>query len=105
MLDSRWHKALHASRGRKTSSNSSGKAKEHAEATSSQIAYVSFFLINLHIVCRDKGALDEDEARRLFQQLVVAMDYCHQMGVVNRQGLSDSLKGNFLHSEYSWKSI
>lgn len=41
--------------------------------------------------CRDKGALDEDEARRLFQQLVVAMDYCHQMGVVNRQGWSSFL--------------
>ena len=37
---------------------------------------------------RDKGALDEDEARRLFQQLIVAMDYCHQMGVVNRQAPS-----------------
>ena len=36
---------------------------------------------------RDKGALDEDEARRLFQQLIVAMDYCHQMGVVNRCSL------------------
>ncbi len=36
------------------------------------------------VMCRDKGALDEDEARRMFQQLVVAMDYCHQLGVVNR---------------------
>jgi len=31
-----------------------------------------------------KGGLREDEARWFFQQLVVAMDYCHRMGVVNR---------------------
>lgn len=31
-----------------------------------------------------KNGLREDEARWFFQQLVVGLDYCHRMGVVNR---------------------
>uniref|UniRef100_A0A7S3QM01 Protein kinase domain-containing protein n=1 Tax=Dunaliella tertiolecta TaxID=3047 RepID=A0A7S3QM01_DUNTE len=31
-----------------------------------------------------KNGLREDEARWFFQQLIVALDYCHKMGVVNR---------------------
>jgi len=31
-----------------------------------------------------KNGLREDEARWFFQQLIVGMDYCHNMGVVNR---------------------
>ncbi|KAK9807925.1 hypothetical protein WJX73_002872 [Symbiochloris irregularis] len=31
-----------------------------------------------------KGCLSEDEARRFFQQLVIGLEYCHKMGVVNR---------------------
>ncbi|KAK9789929.1 hypothetical protein WJX73_007909 [Symbiochloris irregularis] len=34
--------------------------------------------------CSGKGPLPEDEARRFFQQLVIGIDYCHKMGVVNR---------------------
>jgi serine/threonine-protein kinase SRK2 len=28
--------------------------------------------------------LQEDDARWFFQQLIVGLDYCHRMGVVNR---------------------
>eukprot|EP01023_Acetabularia_acetabulum_P053797 TRINITY_DN6035_c0_g2_i1.p1 TRINITY_DN6035_c0_g2~~TRINITY_DN6035_c0_g2_i1.p1 ORF type:complete len:347 (+),score=61.00 TRINITY_DN6035_c0_g2_i1:322-1362(+) len=31
-----------------------------------------------------RGGLKEEEARWFFQQLMVAIDYCHKMGVVNR---------------------
>lgn len=31
-----------------------------------------------------KNGLKEDEARWFFQQLIVGLDYCHKMGVVNR---------------------
>ena len=33
---------------------------------------------------RKKGGLGESEARWFFQQLVVALDYCHRKGVINR---------------------
>ena len=31
-----------------------------------------------------RGGLDEADARWFFQQLVIGLDYCHRMGVVNR---------------------
>lgn len=31
-----------------------------------------------------KGGLEEGEARWFFQQLIIGLDYCHKMGVVNR---------------------
>eukprot|EP00884_Botryococcus_braunii_P022478 jgi/Botrbrau1/8914/Bobra.0148s0028.1 len=33
---------------------------------------------------RDHGGLKEEDARWFFQQLIVGLDYCHRMGVVNR---------------------
>jgi serine/threonine-protein kinase SRK2 len=30
------------------------------------------------------AGISEAEARRLFQQLIVAVDYCHRMGIANR---------------------
>ena len=30
------------------------------------------------------GGMPENEARRLFQQLVVTVDYCHKLGIANR---------------------
>jgi len=33
---------------------------------------------------RRKNGLTEDEARWFFQQLILGLDYCHKMGVVNR---------------------
>ena len=38
----------------------------------------------LRCLCSKKGCLAEDEARRFFQQLVIGLEYCHKMGVVNR---------------------
>ena len=35
-------------------------------------------------LCSKKGCLPEEEARRFFQQLVIGLEYCHKMGVVNR---------------------
>ena len=32
----------------------------------------------------EAAALQEDDARWFFQQLIVGLDYCHKMGVVNR---------------------
>ena len=34
--------------------------------------------------CSSKGRLPEREARHIMQQVVVAIDYCHQLGVVDR---------------------
>ena len=31
-----------------------------------------------------RGGLDEADARWFFQQLIIGLDYCHRMGVVNR---------------------
>ena len=31
-----------------------------------------------------RGGLDEGDARWFFQQLIIGLDYCHRMGVVNR---------------------
>ena len=31
-----------------------------------------------------RGGLDEGDARWFFQQLLIGIDYCHRMGVVNR---------------------
>ncbi|CAK0781057.1 hypothetical protein CVIRNUC_005271 [Coccomyxa viridis] len=33
---------------------------------------------------KHRGGLEEVEARWFFQQLIIGMDYCHKMGVVNR---------------------
>ncbi|KAK9840946.1 hypothetical protein WJX81_001908 [Elliptochloris bilobata] len=33
---------------------------------------------------KQRGGLEEAEARWFFQQLIIGMDYCHKMGVVNR---------------------
>jgi len=32
----------------------------------------------------ERGALAEEKARWIFQQLIVAIDYCHKMGICNR---------------------
>ena len=39
----------------------------------------------MQAVCRSKRGLSETEARWLFQQLIIAVHYCHGMGVVNRR--------------------
>lgn len=42
-----------------------------------------------YIWYRERGPLREDEARRFLQQLVIGLDYCHKMGVVNRCAFGD----------------
>jgi serine/threonine protein kinase len=44
--------------------------------------FVAFVVINL-IQARN-GRLKEDEARKYFQQLICAVDYCHSRGVCHR---------------------
>ena len=50
---------------------------------------------------RDRGPLREDEARRFLQQLVIGLDYCHRMGVVNRQASSAASAVRSLHCSCS----
>ena len=38
-----------------------------------------------------KGRLSEEEARRIFQQLMLGVDYCHRMGVSNRDIKPDNI--------------
>jgi serine/threonine-protein kinase SRK2 len=41
-----------------------------------------------------KGPLAEDEARRIFQHLMLAVDYCHKMGVSSRDIKPDNILFN-----------
>jgi len=47
------------------------------------------------IMCSDRlvlnGRMSEDEARRLFRQMVSAVNYCHQHGVVHRDLKAENL--------------
>ena len=37
------------------------------------------------------AGIDEGHARRLFQEMVTAVDYCHRLGIVNRDIKLDNL--------------
>jgi serine/threonine-protein kinase SRK2 len=41
---------------------------------------------NLRSYLERIGRMVENQARFIFQQLVIAVDYCHQKGVTNRSG-------------------
>ena len=41
-------------------------------------------LIVWHVCLQQKQGLREDTARHYFQQLVVALDYCHSLGIAMR---------------------
>lgn len=48
-----------------------------------------FLLFPDHLVLN--GRMNEDEARRLFFQIVVAVDYCHSQGIVHRDLKAENL--------------
>ena len=50
---------------------------------------------NLYHECGSRG-LDESKARWFFQQLVLALDYCHKMNISNRD---IKLENTLLHSQ------
>lgn len=52
---------------------------------------LNYMLLSLYQAA--KGRLKEDEARKYFQQLINAVDYCHSRGVYHRD-----LKVNLLVS-------
>ena len=41
-------------------------------------------IAGLGIAWKVESCVQEDDARWFFQQLIVGLDYCHRMGVVNR---------------------
>jgi len=44
----------------------------------------SLFFLLFFLSQASKGRLKEDEARKYFQQLINAVDYCHSRGVYHR---------------------
>lgn len=46
--------------------------------------YVPGWNLDEYLQKKSEGALDENEARHLFRQLVAAVDYCHHKWVVHR---------------------
>jgi 5'-AMP-activated protein kinase catalytic alpha subunit len=46
--------------------------------------FVSGSTLNAHLVYRAGRGISEASARRVFQQLVSALDYCHSLGVYHR---------------------
>lgn len=66
----------------------------------------NILLFSYYLVCSlfcmqvDQGKLGENEARRYFQQLLDAVDYCHRKGVYHRD-----LKVHFYFMYCFWKSL
>lgn len=63
--------------------------------------YIFFIIYIINILLAmltDKGRQTEDESRRLFQQIVSAVFYCHSKGIVHRDLKAENLlldsKGN-----------
>ncbi|KAM0855839.1 hypothetical protein ACQ4PT_049516 [Festuca glaucescens] len=63
----------------------------------------------LHDIIADRGSLKEDEARKYFQQLINAVDYCHSRGVYHRDLKIENLlldtAGNLKVSDFGLSAI
>ncbi|XP_062188284.1 CBL-interacting protein kinase 31-like isoform X2 [Phragmites australis] len=63
----------------------------------------------LHDIIATSGRLKEDEARRYFQQLINAVDYCHSRGVYHRdlklENLLLDISGNLKISDFGLSAI
>ncbi|KAM0848521.1 hypothetical protein ACQ4PT_054327 [Festuca glaucescens] len=63
----------------------------------------------LHDKIADRGSLKEDEARKYFQQLINAIDYCHSRGVYHRDLKIENLlldtAGNLKVSDFGLSAI
>ncbi|XBI52477.1 hypothetical protein VPH35_034845 [Triticum aestivum] len=63
----------------------------------------------LHDIIAARGSLKEDEARRYFQQLINAVDYCHSRGVYHRDLKLENLlldtAGNLKVSDFGLSAI
>ncbi|PUZ73526.1 hypothetical protein GQ55_2G481100 [Panicum hallii var. hallii] len=63
----------------------------------------------LHDIVATSGRLKEDEARRYFQQLINAVDYCHSRGVYHRdlklENLLLDIAGNLKISDFGLSAI
>ncbi|CAM0145050.1 unnamed protein product [Urochloa decumbens] len=63
----------------------------------------------LHDIVATSGRLKEDEARRYFQQLINAVDYCHSRGVYHRdlklENLLLDINGNLKISDFGLSAI
>ncbi|KAF8680752.1 hypothetical protein HU200_045597 [Digitaria exilis] len=63
----------------------------------------------LHDIVATSGRLKEDEARRYFQQLINAIDYCHSRGVYHRdlklENLLLDMAGNLKISDFGLSAI
>ncbi|XP_047062336.1 CBL-interacting protein kinase 31-like [Lolium rigidum] len=63
----------------------------------------------LHDIIVDRGSLKEDEARKFFQQLINAVDYCHSRGVYHRDLKIENLlldtAGNLKVSDFGLSAI
>ncbi|CAM0907552.1 unnamed protein product [Alopecurus aequalis] len=63
----------------------------------------------LHDIIVDRGSLKDDEARKYFQQLINAVDYCHSRGVYHRDLKIENLlldtAGNLKVSDFGLSAI
>ena len=58
---------------------------ENVKVRHSHVPYRCVVFVNAAVcVCFRGGQLDEKESRRLFQQIISAVDYCHRHMVVHR---------------------